>query len=1587
VAQRIGELLRNKKMNGHASLNRLYRLVWSQVTQSWHAVSELTKSSGKGGSRSRQLVLSTLASVVLAGGSFKLYAQQAPPVATQLPTGGVVAQGAASVAQTATAQAARMTINQSSQRAVINWNSFNVGQNASVVFNQPNAQAVTLNRIADQNPSQIYGQMQANGQVFLTNPNGVYFSPTSQVDVGALVATTHSISDANFMAGSNVFSRNGATGKVVNDGQLNAALGGYIALLAPEVQNAGVVIARAGSVALASGEVVTLNFDGNHSLAGISTTPSTMASLIENRQAVQAPDGQIIISAVALDKLQAGVIRNSGRLSANSLSNKGGQIVLEADDITLSATSAISSTGPTGGGTVLVGGDWQGGGNVRQATKVTMDAGATIDASATDAGDGGKVVLWSDVRNAASQTQVHGRIDANAGPRSGNGGEIETSGHALHVNGIGISTQAPAGATGTWLLDPTDFTIAPTGGDITGAALSSAIDSSRVVIQSDSSLNGNIPGTHIGTANSGGQGDIVINDNISWTTKTSSIILKASGVIYGTGNIAFNATSTSYFQTPLEGVISFNQAGDSVTRGLSYSGVISGGITLNQTFGSTVYSSKMPVTIFVNNLASGSSGIFAMSGVSTIDAPTLMLSKGSLSFQGAGGFSSSAVKVMMLNDANLDISGKTGNLNIAELSSSPTATAPTIFLGANSLEINAIPSLLSYASWSTPNLSYNTFNGVISGTGGVSLSGSSQLMPGQVAGLTFKGVNTYRGPTTIHADTILRLEGAGSVAASSKITNDGFLDIGGVTTGASITSLSGSGHVYLSSPATNAVDTSSYPNTLIPVAAGSAKRLTITNASDTFSGVISGTGALTVAGGTQVLTGTNTYTGDTTIDNGATLQIGNGGSAGALSATTNIVDNGTLTFNLTGSPTVANAISGSGAIHNDGTASIALTGSVTNTGSNVQNPGVICAGPCPFDITTLTTLAQIQAITNSEIIGLTTGNIQSLTATQIGYFTTSQITQFSGAQLAAMSTTQVTAMTTSQVAALSSTQLGAVTAAQMAALTTAQVAAMTTSQVAALSSTQLGAVTAAQMAALTTAQVAAMTTSQVAALSSTQLGAMTTSQLAAFTTAQVAALTSSQLAALSSAQQGALPSSNSSSSSVSSSTTPAQIQSLSNAQVAQLTPNQLGGLSSAQLMAFTPSQLSDMTPSQQAAMQAVNPVLSVLFSQANANNPATVGGALSASASTTGPSTSSSGAQGSQATTAPNAVVPTLAGSAPSPSTIMGLSGSQIGNMSVASVQAISPTALSVFSGAQVAAMSANQLSALSPAQVQSLSVQQMESLSTSQAQAVMSSNANALSPVQRSTLVALANGSVATGATATGGVMSASPSARAGEAPTLTATQVQSLQPADIRQLTQAQISRMTPSQVQTLSVKQMAALSPEQLSTMSRQQAVALMRNRPNGLNSTPSSFTPGQRAAVNELLSATVSTSNAVTLNASNGILPVTVMGTTTTGVGVRFDGQGSSAIKLQMADVPANKTVSPGNLNARYTTIETRNANNEVVTFKGAIIGGRLVLAPNGASARQMAKTELPNVLSSAIDTLAGGKPIALDSLKGVVLNMR
>ena len=325
-------------------MNKSYRLIFNELTNTWVAVSEITK--GRGKRASGAVLLAAVGVLTALAQAPALAAPPNPPTPTQLPTGGQVVAGQANIAQSA----ATLNVNQSSNRAAIDWQSFNVGSQARVNFNQPSAGSVTLNRVLDANPSQIFGRISAPGQVFLTNPNGVYFSPTASVDVGGLVATTHSIGNADFMAGGNSFTRNGATASVVNDGNLTASLGGYIALLAPEVRNNGIVIAQGGTVALAAGEAYELQFDNNR-LTNIRVEPATIAALVENGNAVQAPGGLIILSAQAANRLQGGVVNNSGSLEATGLVNNGG-VITNAQTIIITSNSWLTGTGKifAGGG-------------------------------------------------------------------------------------------------------------------------------------------------------------------------------------------------------------------------------------------------------------------------------------------------------------------------------------------------------------------------------------------------------------------------------------------------------------------------------------------------------------------------------------------------------------------------------------------------------------------------------------------------------------------------------------------------------------------------------------------------------------------------------------------------------------------------------------------------------------------------------------------------------------------------------------------------------------------------------------------------------------------------------------------------------------------------------------------------------------------------------------------------------------------------------------------------------------------------------------------------------------------------------------
>ena len=172
-----------------------------------------------------------------------------------LPEGGQVAAGQAAI----TTAGSTMTIAQQTAQAIINWQNFGIGSGEAVHINQPNSQAMLLNRVIGSNPSEIFGQLTANGQVILVNPNGVFFRPGSSVDVGGLTASTLNIANEDFLKGQLRFAGD-SQNPVINAGSINAQ-NGYVNLLAKEVVNEGIIAAQTGSVNLAAGSGMSLDYN------------------------------------------------------------------------------------------------------------------------------------------------------------------------------------------------------------------------------------------------------------------------------------------------------------------------------------------------------------------------------------------------------------------------------------------------------------------------------------------------------------------------------------------------------------------------------------------------------------------------------------------------------------------------------------------------------------------------------------------------------------------------------------------------------------------------------------------------------------------------------------------------------------------------------------------------------------------------------------------------------------------------------------------------------------------------------------------------------------------------------------------------------------------------------------------------------------------------------------------------------------------------------------------------------------------------------------------------------------------------------
>ncbi|EHK57047.1 hypothetical protein MAXJ12_11777 [Mesorhizobium alhagi CCNWXJ12-2] len=338
------------------------------------------------------------------------------------PLDGKVVAGSATIS---TPNPATVQIDQASQNAVINWQSFNIEQGETTRFVQPNANAWTLNRVTgDMEPSRILGTLEANGNVAIINPDGILFGEGSRVDVNGLIATTHDISNDDFMAGRFNFTQSGNPGaSVVNEGEISIGDYGLGAFVAPGVRNSGVITAKMGSISLASGNAFTLDLYGDdliHLVVGDEivgevidvATGAPVADLVKNEGRISADGGTVALKAATARRAVNSVINNTGVIEANSAGVRNGKIILGAQTAgtktasapvqrvrvsgTLSATNIpIPTWRPDIEGT---------GGNIEITGEMIEVAGAAIDASG--AGGGGTILIGGDYLGGNASDEV-----------------------------------------------------------------------------------------------------------------------------------------------------------------------------------------------------------------------------------------------------------------------------------------------------------------------------------------------------------------------------------------------------------------------------------------------------------------------------------------------------------------------------------------------------------------------------------------------------------------------------------------------------------------------------------------------------------------------------------------------------------------------------------------------------------------------------------------------------------------------------------------------------------------------------------------------------------------------------------------------------------------------------------------------------------------------------------------------------------------------------------------------------------------------------------------------------------------------------
>nr|WP_217345560.1 GLUG motif-containing protein [Noviherbaspirillum sp. L7-7A]MBV0879856.1 filamentous hemagglutinin N-terminal domain-containing protein [Noviherbaspirillum sp. L7-7A] len=336
-------------------------------------------------------------------GTLTLLGLIAAPGAYGAPGGGSIVGGSGNITQSG----ATTTITQNDARLAINWNSFSSKAGESIVFKQPGASAIALNRVVGTGVSELSGSLSANGQVFILNPNGVLFGAGATVNAQGLMASTLNMDNASFMQGGQqlLLENAGAAGSITNQGSLTAKPGGYVALIAPQVINEGSISAQQGNAWMSAGDKVTLQL-GDSGLMSVTINNGSLDALVDNRETgrISANGGKVNLEAKAAENIGAALVNHDGVIEAQTLNAVSGQVRLIGD---------------------------------MQRGQLTMNG--QIDVSAPVSGNGGAV------ETSAARVKI--------------------------LDGARVHARAREGVNGSWLIDPEDFTITKGGAERTSSSI------------------------------------------------------------------------------------------------------------------------------------------------------------------------------------------------------------------------------------------------------------------------------------------------------------------------------------------------------------------------------------------------------------------------------------------------------------------------------------------------------------------------------------------------------------------------------------------------------------------------------------------------------------------------------------------------------------------------------------------------------------------------------------------------------------------------------------------------------------------------------------------------------------------------------------------------------------------------------------------------------------------------------------------------------------------------------------------------------------------------------------------------------------